>query len=382
MQKFITSCFLSVLLWLTVAGSVSASDLPFATLKLQPTDLPQILTLEASIEAIHHSTVSAETSGRITEINFNTDDVVKEGQVLMRITPAQQQASLAGARASVREAEVRLSESETEFQRVQGIFEKKLVARSALDKAVADLKAAQQKLHGAEANLKAASEKLKYTSIRAPFTGVVVRRLVEVGEAVVTGKPVMEGLSLDELRVAAYAPQSALHYMRNKPEISIVFPQQQHDTLAVSDVTVSPRADALSHSFLVRANLPKFTKGVYPGMLVKMNVTLGKQTGLLIPSQAIVHRSELTAVYVVEHQQVSLRQIRIGRVVNGAVEVLAGVSAGETVALDPVRAGIILKEQRKGEQPSLSRARASFLTVAHLNVEPPSVMNARQSRIL
>ena len=172
MQKFITSCFLSVLLWLTVAGSVSASDLPFATLKLQPTDLPQILTLEASIEAIHHSTVSAETSGRITEINFNTDDVVKEGQVLMRITPAQQQASLAGARASVREAEVRLSESETEFQRVQGIFEKKLVARSALDKAVADLKAAQQKLHGAEANLKAASEKLKYTSIRAPFTGL------------------------------------------------------------------------------------------------------------------------------------------------------------------------------------------------------------------
>jgi len=370
MPKFISSCFVSVLLCLPFTVSVAANKLPFETAKVEQVELPQTINLDAAVEAIHHSTVSAETSGRITEIRFDTDDTVREGQVLLRITSAQQQASLAGARASVREAEVRLNEAETEYQRVEGVYARKLVAKSAMDKATADLKAAKQKLHAAEANLKSASEKLKYTSIRAPFSGVVVRRLVEVGEAVVPGKPVMEGLSLDELRVVAYAPQSTLPYLRNKPGISIVFPQQQHVAISVTDITVSPRADAMNHSYLVRANLPRFTKGVYPGMLVKMDVTLGKQQSLQVPAQAVVHRSELTAVYVVDNGRVSLRQIRIGRIENGAVEVLAGLSAGETVALDPVRAGIYLKEQRKGEQQTLSRVTQPLL--------PPSMKMARQ----
>lgn len=354
MKKIINACFVSMLLCLPLAAVVAAEQLPFATATVEETVLPQTIDLEATVEAIHHSTVSAETSGRITEIRFDTDDTVKEGQVLLRITSAQQQASLSGARAGVREAEVRVNETETEYQRVQGVYAKKLVAKSALDKATADLKAAQQKLHAAQASLKTASEKLKYTSIRAPFSGVVVRRLVEVGEAVVPGKPVMEGLSLDDLRVVAYAPQSILPYLRNKPGINIVFPQHLHSAISVSDITVSPRADAMNHSYLVRANLPKFTKGIYPGMLVKMNVTLSKQQSLLVPAQAVVHRSELTAIYVVDKGRISLRQIRIGRVIKDSVEVLAGLSAGETVALDPVRAGIYLKEKRKGEKQSLS----------------------------
>lgn len=367
MHKFMTYCVVGALF----AAPVAASELPFETISVKATQLPQQLTLEATIEAINHSTVSAETSGRITEINFDTDDFVREGQVLMRITSAEQQASLAGARANVREAEARLNEAETEYQRVEGVFAKKLVAKSALDKATADLKAAKQKLHAAEASLKSASEKLKYTSIRAPFSGVVVRRMVEVGEAVVPGKAVMEGLSLDALRAVAYVPQAALNVMRNKPGINIVFPQQQHAPIAVTDITVSPRADAASHSYLVRASLPKFTKGVYPGMLAKMAVATGTLPGLLVPVTAVVHRSELTAVYVVENQRVSLRQIRLGRIINGEVEVLAGLSVGETVALDPVRAGIFLKEQRKGAVPSLSRVGAPSSVVAQW----PSLQN-------
>ena len=91
MHKFMTYCVVGALF----AAPVAASELPFETISVKATQLPQQLTLEATIEAINHSTVSAETSGRITEINFDTDDFVREGQVLMRITSAEQQASLA-----------------------------------------------------------------------------------------------------------------------------------------------------------------------------------------------------------------------------------------------------------------------------------------------
>jgi RND family efflux transporter MFP subunit len=348
-----------------------AGELPFQTVQIQAREIPQQLILEATIEAIHHSTVSAETTGRITEINFDINDSVKEGQVLMRITSAEQQASLAGARANVREAEVRVNEAETEYKRVEGVFAKKLVAKSALDKAAADLKAARERLQAAQAALKSASEKLKYTSIKAPFSGVVVRRLVEVGEAVTPGKPVMEGLSLDDLRVVAYAPQSAMAVLRNKPKVSVLFPQQEHAPIEVSDTVEAPRANPASHSFMVRANLPKFTKGVYPGMLAKMAMTTGMVKSLLVPAAAVVHRSELTAVYVVQEQRVSLRQVRLGRMVNGDLEVLAGLSAGETVALDPVRAGIYLKEQQLQQEQEIdapqSRIKGQSSSVAQLH---------------
>jgi multidrug efflux pump subunit AcrA (membrane-fusion protein) len=319
-----------------------AGELPFQTVQIQAREIPQQLTLEATIEAIHHSTVSAETTGRITEINFDINDSVKEGQVLMRITSAEQQASLAGARANVREAEVRVNEAETEYKRVEGVFAKKLVAKSALDKAAADLKAARERLQAAQAALKSASEKLKYTSIKAPFSGVV-----------------------------AYAPQSAMAVLRNKPKVSVLFPQQEHAPIEVSDTVEAPRANPASHSFMVRANLPKFTKGVYPGMLAKMAMTTGMVKSLLVPAAAVVHRSELTAVYVVQEQRVSLRQVRLGRMVNGDLEVLAGLSAGETVALDPVRAGIYLKEQQLQQEQEIdapqSRIKGQSSSVAQLH---------------
>lgn len=330
----------------------AADELPFQTYTTGYKSLSKEVLLDALVEAVNHSTVSAETTGRVMEVKFDIGDFVQAGTVLIRVTKAEQQSQFAAAQAQQNEAEARLKEAQEEFTRVQEVYGKKLVAKSALDRATADLKAAEQRLKAAVARVKQAKEQLRYTEVKAPFSGVVVDRYVEVGEMVTPGKPVMSGLSLHQLRVAAQVPQSLITRLQNLGKVKLIFPQFPQNgeppasVLESQHIQVSPQADPLSHTFLVRAYLPENTPGIYPGMMIKMALAIGEKKALLVPEQAIVHRSELTAVYVVQGNIVHLRQVRIGHRQDAAVEILAGLDAGEQVALDPVQAGIYLKEQR------------------------------------
>ena len=350
---------ISALIFLIIPPFLSAAeaaDMPFPTQTVELKSVRQEVFLDAVIEAVNRSTVSAETSGRVTEIKFDIGDYVQAGTVLLRVTKAEQQAQFAAAEAQQNEALARLQEAQDEFERVKGVFEKKLVAQSALDKATADLKAAQQRNHAAIARVKQFEEQLRYTVVKAPYSGVVVERLVELGELVAPGKPVMTGLSLKNLRAAVQVPQSLLDKMQKTKNVRLIFLQDQDDHQAQEMVVqsqhlqLSSQADPNSHTFLARAYLPENTPNVYPGMFAKMAIPSGEKPTLLVPGQAIVHRSELTAVYVVQDHRVHLRQVRIGRHQGELVEILAGLEAGETVALDPVQAGIYLKEQLLKQQ--------------------------------
>jgi multidrug efflux pump subunit AcrA (membrane-fusion protein) len=85
---------------------------------------------------------------------------------------------------------------------------------------------------------------------------------------------------------------------------------------------------------------------LYPGMLVKVAITIGSAQRLVLPQQALVSRAEVNAVYVLDDGgKISFRQVRPGNRYGEQVEILAGLDAGETIALDPVRAGILHKRQ-------------------------------------
>jgi hypothetical protein len=97
-------------------------------------------------------------------------------------------------------------------------------------------------------------------------------------------------------------------------------------------------------------NLASGDHGLYPGMAVKVAFSMGKVNKLQLPVTAVTHRSEITAVYVMDSKQkLSMRQIRVGqRLSNGMIEVLSGLEKGEQVATDPVLATAYLKEQNQG----------------------------------
>jgi RND family efflux transporter MFP subunit len=301
---------------------------------------------DGTVEAVHQATVSAQTAGRIAEVGYDVDDFVEAGSVLVRFTDVEQTTALRQAEAQLAEARARATEAEEEYRRAQNLRERSLGSQRDLDAALASRNTARARVTAAESAVRAARQQLDYTVVTAPYAGIVTERHVEVGEAVAPGQPLMSGLSLERLRVVVDLPQSVATEVREEPRAFILTDEGR---IEASDVTLFPTADPVTNTFRVRLDLPDGQYGLYPGMFVKAAFLVGQARRLLIPAEAVLRRSEVTGVYVMTPAGIRLRQIRTGQSFDSRIEVLSGLAAGESVALDPVRAGIIAKSRQEQE---------------------------------
>lgn len=356
-MKVQLSTLLALLVGMQIAQGATESDagqqapstsLPFDVYTVEKKNYPEFRTFDATVEAVRRATVSSETNGRVSEINFDVDDFVKKGDVLIRITAAATRARLSGVEATVSEMQAQHDVALSEFNRVKGVYERQLVSKSVYEKAEAELKAAKERLSAAKARVKEVLEQLKYKVIKAPYSGVVAERHVELGEMVKVGQALMTGYSQNELRVVTHIPQSLIDSIRQTSSARIILNKKPEDDLHSNLVTVYPDADVITHTYKVRIKLPTTPKGIYPGHFVKVKFPTGSKSGIRVPVKSVLQRSELQAVYVVSNNQVSLRQIRIGNPdESGMVEILAGLSEGEKVSLDPVSAAVYLKSKKQ-----------------------------------
>jgi RND family efflux transporter MFP subunit len=331
------------ILLLAMASAVpGVAAVPFETVIATLEDAARERVWDGRVEAVNQATVSAQTSGRIAELPFDVNDYVEAGAVLMRFTDTEQKAALAQAEAALQEATARLAEANQEFERFSKMIENNSVSRAAFDQSRANRDAAKARLNAARSRVEGAKEQLEYTVIRAPYAGIVSKRHVELGELVSPGQPVISGLSLQSLRVNVDVPQSMFHAIRT---IGKAFVYVKGERIAAESLTFFPVADAEANTFRVRVNLPDGAVTLYPGMFVKVGFVVGETQRLLVPAEAVVRRSELSGVYVADGDAVALRQVRLGRRYGDSIEVLSGLSEGEAVAIDPVAAGIWLKEQ-------------------------------------
>lgn len=329
---------------LLVASMVIADNLP--TVIAKRVTMPLEYQVDGVVEARRKATIAAEVAGKVEAVYFDVDDTVQQGDVVLRIRDLEYRARLEQARAALAEAQANLQEVKLEYDRNADLRRKKLISQAVFDKTNASLKAVQARMTSTQAALEQAREQLNHTVVRAPYGGVVVERHVEPGEYTRPGEPFMTGYAPGQLRVSVNVSQSIIASLRNGRPARVVL-LEDGNSVAVERITIHPFANSKSHSFPVRLDLAPATDRLFPGMLVKVVVDIGDTTRLLLPSQAIVSRAEISAVYVVGQEgRWALRQVRRGARFGDQIEILAGLDDGETVALDPVRAGIELKRQQ------------------------------------
>ncbi|WPL15776.1 Efflux pump periplasmic linker BepF [Thiorhodovibrio winogradskyi] len=300
--------------------------------------------LDGVVEAVNRTTVSAQTQGLVEDILYDVDDFVERGAIIARLRDTEHRTRVAQAAAEMKAAVAQLEQAREEHRRVEGLFKKKTASDSEMDKAAAELKSAEARLEASQAALEQAQEQLDYTLIRAPYSGIVTERFVEVGEMASPGKAVMSGVSLEKLRVSVDVPQSVIPAVRAQGAVRVF--AHDGEPVETGTITVFPFAETGSNSFEVRVALAGDNPGLFPGMFVKTVFVTGEARELTIPAEAVVYRSEVTGAYVVaEDGRIGFRLIRVGRRLNGSLRVLSGLSEGERVALDPIAAGVALKEQ-------------------------------------
>ncbi len=320
---------------------------PLATATVVLREVAQSYKAEGVIEAVRQSTVSAQISGRVKEVSFDVGDAVHKGQVIVRIDEREAAQALAGSQAQVMQSQAALTNAKANYERSRQLFEQKFISQAALDKAQADYKLALAQAAASDAGAGQSALTRGYSSVVAPYAGVVAARMVEVGELVTVGKPLMTGFDPSQLRAVVNVPEQVVRSVGTQPEVQLELPALNRWVKAAS-VTVQPVADARTHSTQVRVTLPANEAGVYPGMFVRAHFVTGKASKILVPVSAVLRRSEVVAVYVVDEKSgVRLRQVRLGESAGqNEVEVMAGLNPGEKVALDPVKAGMGVQQKK------------------------------------
>lgn len=304
-------------------------------------------TADASIEAVRDSRIAAQVIGRITDIAVRAGDRVQAGQVLMRIDPSAAAQQVAGSQAQVAQAQAMLTAARSDYQRAQRLYAKQYLSAAALEHAEAQYKAAEAGSRALMAQAAAAGVQAGYYTVRAPYAGWVAQVNVSVGDTAAPGAPLASMYDPAALRVSVPLPESVVERLDTKAAATVELPNAPADLRRQTGVrlTVLPALDAATHSATVRVDLPPQPATVLPGQFARVHFALkagaaepAGKARVLVPLAAVVRRGELTGVYVVTPQGAQLRQIRLGHEQGDQVEVLAGVAAGERVALDPVAA--------------------------------------------
>jgi RND family efflux transporter MFP subunit len=321
------------------AASPPAQPLAAAPVELREVELT--FSAEATVEAVRQSTVSSQIAGRIVDIRFDVGDRVQKGDVIVRIDERAATQAQAASEAQVRAAEATLANARATFERQRELFAQKFVSQAALDRAQSDFKSAESQMKAMLAGAGQAATERSFATVTAPYGGVVSARHVQLGEMASPGKPLMTGFDPATLRVVATVASTQVPAIQAGARARIEIPAAQRWVDAKS-ITVVPSADPRTHSTQVRIDLPEDIRGVYPGVFARAHFGVGRAPRLMVPREAVLRRSELTAVYVVPASGAPLlRQVRLGTVSDErGVEVLAGLKPGERVALDPIAAGM------------------------------------------
>ena len=315
-------------LFSALAFAAQAQSLP--TITIQPHAVDLGFPAESLVEAVQQATVGAQIAGRVLEVKVDAGQVVKKGQLLMRIDGRE-------ADEAARAAEAQYVNAKLSYERNKSLKDQKFVSQAAVDKAKADFDAAA-------ANRSASNASQSHSAIVSPMNGIVARRLTELGDMATPGKPLFLIYEPGSLRVTASVPQYRLAEMRGVKTARVEFPELGKWVEATA-VALLPTADASTHVSQVRVSLPAMPEAM-PGMFARVHFVVGKAEKLTVPVAAVLRRGEVAAVYVqMPDGRLSLRQLRLGDLLGqGEIEVLAGLVAGDKVVTDPVQAGIALKQ--------------------------------------
>ncbi|MEX2488289.1 MAG: efflux RND transporter periplasmic adaptor subunit [Pseudomonadales bacterium] len=318
------------------AGPLATGENIPATYQTVTVSLQQVTAerrVNGRVESVYQGTVSAQTAGEVTELVHDVSDEVAGGEVVLRLRAVQQRAGLRQAEAALREANSQLAEAEARYKRIADLVARQLASRAELDEVTAYRDSVRARREAAQAALDSAAEGLAYTEVVMPYAGVITDRHIEIGEVVAPGAPLFDAAALEQLRVISDISQELALQLQQTSRAAVYIGDERIEAV---EVTVYPRAADNTATFRVRLDLPGGTVGLLPGMFVMVGIVTGEESNLLVPIDAVVERGEVTGVYVLDpNGRTVFRQVRLGRRQGEMREVLAGLSEGEQVSIEP-----------------------------------------------
>lgn len=300
------------------AKSGEADGLPSAVVKTQSAITePHIATEEVvgTVRSKLRAAVEAKVSGRVLEYTAVPGQMVKAGDLLATLDAREIQAQVDQAKAV-------LDQARRDFAR-----QEKLIATNATTRQEYD--AAQARVKVGEGAVTEAETMMSYARVTAPFDGVVTRKLADVGDLAMPGKPLLEVEAPTDLRFEADLPEALLGNVKLGAKMKVKVASVAEPLEAVVS-EIAPVADAVSRTFQVKLDLPA-ADGLRTGQFGRVSVPVAEVMLLLVPQSAVIKRGQMELVFVVSEGKAALRLVKTGKALDGNIEILSGLEEGELV---------------------------------------------------
>ncbi|MGY4829222.1 efflux RND transporter periplasmic adaptor subunit [Sphaerotilaceae bacterium SBD11-9] len=308
---------------------------PLASVAVAASGAGRLATYDGVVEAVRQTVVAAQVPGAVVQLEAKAGDRVKAGQVLLRLDARAAQQQAAAATAQVQAANAAQDAATKEFERQKQLFQKNYISQAALERAESQYKSAQAQASAQLASAEAARTESGFYTVKAPYDGIVSEVSVVLGDMAMPGRALLTMYDPAALRVTAAVPQTAAPAPDSAPQAEV--PGLAQPRIAPVRWQLLPAVDPATHTMQLRLDLPAGT-AASPGMFARAWLPGASAEGarVAVPVSAVVRRAELTGVYVIGADgRALLRQVRLGPVSGGQVEVLSGLKADERVALDP-----------------------------------------------
>ena len=300
-----------------------------STIPVQLQSWESTLSAVASLEAVQGVTVAAEQPGKVVKISFTPGDMVQKGALLAQLDTSAEEAQL-------RAIESSRNLARTNLRRLAELADKGLISRAEYDNADAGFKQAEAQTE----NIQAVIDK---KNIRAPFSGRLGVRQINLGQILKEGQEIVSLQVLDPVFVNFMLPQQELSKIATGMTVRVNGDGTHEKELSATITTIDPKVDSRTRNIRVQATVANKEELLRPGMFVNASVVLPEQAKVLtIPGTAVLYAPYSDSVFVVEEKKdekngkdiQKLRQqfVRLGEKRGDFVAVLSGLKEGETVA--------------------------------------------------
>jgi membrane fusion protein (multidrug efflux system) len=294
---------------------------------------PNTLSATGSLVAVQGVTVSAELGGKVSEIDFESGDRVKAGDLLVRLDTTAEEAQLRSAEAAAKLARINLD-------RNRGLRANKTVSQSDLDTAEANYKQATAQVE----NVKATIAK---KTMRAPFSGQLGLRQVNLGQIIEQGTPVVTLQTINPIYADFSLPQQRFSSVTVGNEVRITTDAAEDKSFSGKVIAINPEIDQTTRTVRIRSTLSNKEELLRPGMFANVEVIMPQQDEVLaIPATSVLYAPYGDTVFVIDtkkdeesgEEQKVLRQqiIRLGQTRGDYVSVTNGLKEGESVVTSGV----------------------------------------------
>ena len=283
--------------------------------------------------------VSALVAGRVESVTVAEGDTVREGQAIAELDRRPFEDQRRQAAAALEQAKAQVENARLNLQRNQQMFERGIAAGKEVEDARTQLASGQAAAEQAAALLNTAERNLERVHVRSPIAGQVVKRLVSVGEQVdgTAAQPIAEIANLDRAELGANLQSEYLSRVKVGQRVSVGTDAYPGRAFSGSVVAISPSVDPATNAALVRIRVTNGGGLLKVGLFAEARVQLGEHAGALtIPPAALVRDQRGTSVYVVSGDTAERTPVKIGIEHVDAVEVLSGLTDGQTVLTSSV----------------------------------------------